>query len=159
TSDDASFWMEQAQKAMGFSGDWTHIGMVDHDGRVLDILLTENTVRSWPLEFIFTDNCHARVLRPAYATPDHRERALSWARAQIGQVTYDWRFSLESDDALYCQEFVQKALRRGGIEVSAGNVYGLKEFVSADQFSEHPRIEERWSTGSNFWLNWLSKVT
>ncbi|MCE7871274.1 hypothetical protein DYH09_12960 [bacterium CPR1] len=159
TNDDGDFSLELAQKAVGVSAHWTHVGIVDHNHRVMDILLTENTARSWPLEFIFTDNTHAKVLRPAYQDDAARDRTLDWARAKLGKVTYDWKFDLESDDALYCQEYIQKALKQGGILIEPRKVLLFKDFVSADEFGSSPQLTEVWSTGSNFWLNWLSKVT
>ena len=157
TNDDGDFMIELLQKMTGASADWTHNYMVDSDGTVMDILLTDNKPTRWELSHAFTDNCHAKILRPKYKDATSLENTLQYARDQFDNIEYDFKFDLESDDAQYCQEYAYKALKAGApeIRIEPRSFFG-KELVSADEFRDSPDMEEVWSSGSNFWLNWLS---
>lgn len=158
TNDDGDFMIELLQKLGGASANWTHNYMVDSDGTVMDILLTENKPTRWDLRVAFEDNCHAKILRPKYASEQSKEKTLQYARDQFDKIEYDFRFDLESDDAQYCQEYAYKALKAGAPEITIepGKAFFFRDIISADEFSESPDMEEVWSSGSNFWLNWLS---
>ncbi|MBI3928814.1 MAG: hypothetical protein HY319_24955 [Armatimonadetes bacterium] len=160
TNDDGDFMLEILQKLIGCRAHWTHNYLVDSDGTVMDILLTENKPTRWPLEVAFKDNCHAKILRPRYANPENLEKTLAAARARFERMTYDFRFDLKTDDAQYCQEYAYKALKEGAPEIRIEPRFRIfRDFVSADEFEASPDLEEVWSTGSNFWINWLSHYT
>ncbi len=181
TNDDADFKLELIQKAVGYASrgqetlrlveagngcraNWTHIYTVDKGNTVIDILLDGNGPTRFPLEHAFTDNSHAKILRPNYDSPESKERFLNWMGSQFGKVSYDLGFDLKSEDKYYCQEYVYKGLKNTdndmGLKPSqVGIGPWKKEFVSADSFDQNSQFKEVWSTGSNFWINWLSHFT
>lgn len=158
TNDDRDFKLEILQKLLGYSGDWTHAALADENHGAMDILVTENHPTRWPLEFLFEDNCHVTVLRPRYSAPDSATKVLDAVRARFGNTTYDSKFDLGTDDAMYCQELLYKGFRQGdpGIEIGTRRVLG-RDFVGSDDFLASKDMEVVWSSGSDFWLNWLSK--
>lgn len=168
TNDDGDFKFEIAQKLMGLvakgpgvAADWTHFYTVGRDKTVVDILLGAGGPTKFPVEHAFTDNTKAKILRPQYTSPEAREKTLDWVNSQFGKVDYDTKFSLKSDDRLYCQEYGWKAFRHGdpslAMEPSSIGIGKHKwEFLTADNFDHSPHFKEVWSTGSNFWINWLS---
>lgn len=157
TNDDADFQLELLQRATGGNAHWTHNYMVDNDGTVMDILIGNDGPTRWPLEHAFTDNSHAQILRPHYQSPETLEKTLEAARRGFGTITYDSKFDLRTDDAQYCQEYAYKAIKEGdpSVRITPRKVLG-RELVSAEEFQNSPDFTEVWSTGSNFWLNWLS---
>ena len=157
TNDDGNFMIEILQKLTGGKADWTHNYMVDKDGTVMDILIDVNEPTRWPLEHAFTDNSHAKILRPRYASSESRDKTLKYAGDQFSKITYDAKFDLSTDDAQYCQEYAYKALLEGSpeIKIEPRSFLG-RDLVSADELEASPDIDEVWSSGSNFWLNWLS---
>lgn len=158
TNDDGNYMIEILQKLTGGAAHWTHNYMVDNDGTVMDILIDQEGPTRWPLEHAFTDNCHAQILRPRYKSAESLEKTLEAARSRFGQMGYDFKFDLESDDNQYCQEYAYKAIKDGAPEISIEprKALFLRNIVSAEEFQESPDIGEVWSTGSNFWINWLS---
>lgn len=158
TNDDGNFMIEIIQKLTGGAAHWTHNYMVDNDGTVMDILLDQEGPTRWPLEYAFTDNSHAQILRPRYASEESKQKTLEAAREQFGKIGYDFKFSLKSDDEQYCQEYAYKALKEGApeIRIEPRKALFFRDLVSAEEFQKSPDIDEVWSTGSNFWLNWLS---
>lgn len=158
TNDDGNYMIEIMQKLTGGGAHWTHNYMVDNDGTVMDILLDQDGPTRWPLEHAFTDNCHAQILRPRYASEESKQKTLDAARSRFGKIGYDFKFDLKSDDAQYCQEYAYKALQEGSPEISIEprKALFLRDIVSAEEFQNSPDIDEVWSTGSNFWINWLS---
>lgn len=160
TNDDGNFQLEILQRLLGCSADWTHNYLVDNDLTVMDILLDKNEPTRWPLQYAFTDNSHLKVLRPAYASEESRNKTIEIARAKFGTMKYDYKFDLKSDDAQYCQEYTYKAIKEGAPEIRLAPRFRLfRDFMSSDEFEASPDMKEIWSTGSNFWLNWLSHFT
>lgn len=157
TNDDGNFQLELLQKLTGGNSNWTHNYLVDNDGTVMDILMDNPGPTRWPLEYAFTDNSHAQILRPKYQSAENLEKTLQASRDGFGKVSYDLKFDLDSDDAQYCQEYAYKALQKGepSIHIEPRSVLG-KKIVTAQEFQASSGFEEVWSTGSNFWLNWLS---
>jgi hypothetical protein len=168
TNDDGDFKFEIAQKLMGLvasgpgvAADWTHFYTVGRDNTVVDILLGAGGPTRFPVEHAFTDNTRAKILRPQYTTPENREAVLDWVDSQFGKVDYDTRFSLKSNDRLYCQEYGWKAFKSGDPDLAMepshiGFGKHKWQFLTADNFDHSPKFKEVWSTGSNFWINWLS---
>ncbi len=178
TNDDGNFMFEIGQKAAGVvqklgeklglsekgdgvRADWTHIYTVDHNHTVIDILLEGGGPSRFPLEFAFTDNTHAKIMRPNYRSEQAKEDYLAWMGTKFGKVSYDTKFDLKSDDAYYCQEYVYKGLEATnpdlGLKPSDVGIGPIKRaMVTADSFDQNPNFKEVWSTGSNFWMNWLS---
>jgi hypothetical protein len=158
TNDDGNFMIEILQKLTGGGAHWTHNYMVDNDGTVMDILNDRPGPTRWPLEYAFTDNGHAQILRPRYESEETKEKALEAARSRFGKMSYDFKFDLKSDDAQYCQEYVYKALQEGApeIRIEPRKALFIRDIISAEEIQESPDIDEVWSTGSNFWVNWLS---
>ena len=181
TNDDADFKLELVQKGVGLASrtsemlglvekgngckaNWTHIYTVDKENTVIDILLDGNGPTRFPLEHAFTDNTHAKILRPNFKSPEAKEEFLNWMGNQFGLVSYDLGFDMKTDNSYYCQEYVFKGLKSTGndLDLKASQVGAgpwKKEFVSADTFDQNPQFKEVWSTGSNFWVNWLSHFT
>ncbi len=160
TNDDGNFQLEILQRMLGCTADWTHNYLVDKDLTVMDILLDKNEPTRWSLEYAFTDNSHLKVLRPAYASEESRDKTLEVARSKFGTMKYDFKFDLQSDDAQYCQEYTYKAIKEGSPEIRLEPRHRIfREFMSSDEFEASPDMKEVWSTGSNFWLNWLSHFT
>lgn len=170
TNDDGNFMLELIQKGIGLvstgygvKADWTHIYMVDHDNKVLDILLDGNGPTRFPVEHAFTDNCHAKILRPRYSSPEARQRVLENMNDKFGKIAYDDSFDFKTDDRQYCLEYVGKALMKEdpslGLETSRILGRDTWQYLTPDNFDKNPNFEEVYSTGSNFWLNWLSHFT
>lgn len=152
------------EKGHGAKADWTHIYTVDQGHSVIDILLDGAGPSRFPLEFAFTDNGHAKILRPEYSSEESKQAYLDWMNSKFGRVGYDLSFDLKSEDKFYCQEFVYKGLEATNpdLKVQPSQI-GLgpwkREFITADNFDQNPKFKEVWSTGSNFWVNWLSHFT
>ena len=158
TNNDENFKLELLQKVAGATGNWTHTFLVDTDGSLIDILQEDNQPRRTPLRTAFEENEHVMILRPDYPSDEARDRGLAWSRSQFGKVTYDAKFDLETKDAVYCQEYLQYALEKAdpSLPVEPMKAFGFKPLITADQFIDSPKMEEVWSSGSNFWENWLS---
>lgn len=158
TNNDEDYRFELAQKLMGKSGNWTHIGIVDENKKVLEVLIsTDGPTESDP-EKLFTENHHVVILRPDYKNLDSVKKTLAEARKYFGKSKYDFDFRLSTEDKLYCQEYVYKAMQRGApeIKIKPSRFMGI-DFISADDFIESPDVKQTWTTGSNFWMNLLSK--
>lgn len=158
TNNDEDYKFELAQKLMGKTGAWTHIGMVSDKNTVLEVLIsTDGPTESDP-ESLFTSNHHVAILRPDYKNPDSVKGSIKKAREYFGKAEYDFDFRLGTEDKLYCQEYIYKALQDGAPEVNVkpSRFMGL-DYLSADDFLESPDVKQTWSTGSNFWMNLLSK--
>lgn len=160
TSDDEDFQLELMQKAAGASGAWTHAAIVDEQKRTMDIYISSNKPVLNPLGFIFGDNHHVSVLRPRYASPESIVKTLDYARAQFDKISYDHKFNMHDDDKQYCQEYIYKALAHGAPEIHVPMRKPLgHDLVLSDEFQRSPDMDLVWSTGSDFKLNYLSKVT
>ena len=158
TNNDEDYKFELGQKIMGKTGAWTHIGIVSEKNTVLEVLIsTDGPTESNP-ENLFTKNHHVVILRPDYKNPDSVKKTLKKAREYFGKADYDFDFRLGTDDSLYCQEYIYKAMQDGApeINVKTSKFMGL-EYLSADDFIDSPDVKKTWSTGSNFWMNLLSK--
>lgn len=158
TNNDNSFKLELMQKATGGDAHWTHNFLVDEEGGVIDILLEDNTPRRMPLRAAFEENNHVLILRPDYESQESIKKTLDWSREQFGKITYDAKFNLDTDDAMYCQEYAYKAFKNGApeIDIQPRKALGIKPLLTADEFIASPDMKPVWSTGSNFWVNWLS---
>lgn len=169
TGDDADFRLELLMKVAdkistsgyGVSGDWTHIYMVDHGGTAMDILLGADGPERLPVAAAIADNTHAKILRPAYSSPEARDRVLKFMDKEFGNIKYDIFFNWFSDDQQYCLEYVGKAMQHEdpGLDMKTSTMLGFWPYMTADNFSGNPKLPEVASTGSNFWLNWLSHFT
>lgn len=160
TSDDEDFQLELMQKLAGASGSWTHSAIVDEEKRTMDIYISTNKPVLNPLGFIFGDNHHVSVLRPRYAGPDSIRKTLDYARDQFDKITYDHSFDMGDDQKQYCREYTYKALRHGAPEIHVPMRKPLgKSLVLSDDFQNSPDVDLVWTTGSDFKLNFLSKVT
>ena len=158
TNNDNNFKLEIMQKLIGGSAHWTHAFLADDQGGVIDILQEDNTPRQTPLTTAFHENNHLKILRPNYKDNDSVAKTLEWSREKFGQITYDSKFDLETKDAMYCQEYIFNALKEGApeIEIQPRKALGLRDVVLSDELSNSQDMKEVWSTGSDFWLNWLS---
>jgi hypothetical protein len=158
TNNDNNFKLEILQKLTGGAAHWTHAFLADDQGQVIDILQEDNTPRQMPIETAFNENQHIKILRPHYKSDESVAKTLAWSREQFGKITYDTKFDLTTKDAMYCQEYLYNALENGApeIKIEPRKALGLREIVMSDELSSSDDISEVWSTGSNFWLNWLS---
>jgi len=158
TNHDGDYKFELGQKLLGNSGEWTHIGMMSEKNTVLEVLIsTDGPTESDP-EKLFTKNHHVVVLRPNYKDPDSVKKTLKKAREYFGKADYDFDFRLGTEDRLYCQEFIYKAMRDGApeVKVKPSRFMGI-DYLSADDFINSPDVKQVFNTGSNFWVNLLSK--
>jgi len=96
-----------------------------------------------------------KELEQAGFTSEEREKILD---KSLKKVTYDFSFKLGTDDKLYCQEHAYKAMQKGSpeIKIEPSKFLGM-EFLTADDFIDSPHVREVYNTGSNFWINFLSK--
>jgi hypothetical protein len=158
TSQDNKFNFPLTQKAMGKTGDWTHIGLVSEKNSVLEVLISADGTAETPLEDRIRANQHVMILRPGYEKPEEVKNVIDEARSLFGTMTYDHQFNMKSDDKMYCQEYIYKVFQRGApdIEVKPFTLLG-RELISADEFIASPDIKVVKNTGSSFWLNFLSK--
>jgi uncharacterized protein YycO len=158
TNEDGNFNFEITQKFLGRTGDWTHIGLISEKNTVLEVLIqADGTQETDPLERM-TNNHHVIVLRPEYGSPDEIKNVIDEARSYFGKVTYDHKFNMKDDDKLYCQEYIYKVFHKGApdIDVRPFKILG-REFITADEFINSPDMKVANTTGSNFWLNYLSR--
>lgn len=158
TNDDGDFQFEITQKLLGKTGNWTHIGLISEKNSVLEVLIeADGTAETDPMKR-FTDNHHVMVLRPKYSSPDEVKKVIDEARSYFGKVTYDHSFNMKTDDKQYCQEYIYKVMRKASpdVELKSSSLLGL-EYVTADNFVNSPDMTKVRSTGSNFWINYLSK--
>ncbi|MCD4784801.1 MAG: hypothetical protein K8T10_13370 [Candidatus Eremiobacteraeota bacterium] len=158
TNNDEDYKFELGQKLVGKSGCWTHIGMVSENNTVLEVLISTDGPTESPPENLFTKNHHVIILRPNYKNPDSIKKTLKKAREYFGKAKYDFDFRLGSEEKLYCQEYIYKAMVDGApeIKVKPSRLLGI-EYISADDFIDSPDVKTVYNTGSNFWLNLLSK--
>jgi hypothetical protein len=158
TNNDDSFGFENLQKLLGKSGDWTHILLMSENKTSLEVLISADGAVEKDAAESLTSHHHVMILRPSYEDRAAVENTIGSAREYQGKVTYDHRFNLSSDDKHYCQEYVYKALQKGapGISIPPSSLLGFK-YITADDFIKSPDMKQEFSTGSNFWLNQLSK--
>ncbi|MEW6281188.1 MAG: hypothetical protein AB1758_21435 [Candidatus Eremiobacterota bacterium] len=144
------------QKLGGCSSNYTHMGIVTERGTVLEIGVPwrERTVDNL---LTFTN---LAVLRPNYQDQATVDNLLTGLRETRKHVRFDPRFSLKSDDAQYCGEFIYKGLKQWApdIKVDTRKILGF-EFVTADEFLASPDMDLVYDSGSNFWLNHLSRFS
>lgn len=141
---------------MAAEGNWTHTALYAGDGRVVESLGSKGVIERSLDELIGT-NHHAMVLRPAYSQSDGPRKAVEKARQFVGKP-YDNKFSLKSDDALYCIEHTYKSVKAGepGIRLEPKKILGIP-VVTPKVFVSSPDMKELYSTGSRFFYNYLSK--
>jgi hypothetical protein len=158
TNEDGSLKFEMAQKAMGKTGNWTHIGLISDKDSVLEVLIESDSTVETKLEECITNNHHVIILRPSYKNADEVKKVIDEARSLLGKVSYDHSFDMKSDDKMYCLEYVYKVMKKGapGIEVNTFKVLG-REVLTADDYIQSKDMKVVKSTGSSFWLNFLSK--
>jgi hypothetical protein len=168
TSDDGDFMLELATKGIGLlstgygvKGHWTHLYTVDHDDKCIDILLGAGGPSQFPVTHAFTDNCHAMILRPEYTSAEHRDKTLDLMKAQFGKIDYDMKFNWKTDESQYCWEYGAKAMMAGdpGVGLKTSKFLGFFDYMTSDNYIENPKMKPVYSTGSNFWVNWLSHFT
>lgn len=141
---------------MAAHGDWTHTALYAGDGKVLESLGSRGVIER-TLDELITTNHHAMIMRPAYGTPDGPAKAIAKARGFLG-LPYDSGFSLKTDDKVYCIEHTYKSVKAGDpdIRLTPTKVLGIP-VVTPKTFVSSPDMKEMYSTGSHFFLNYLSK--
>ncbi|MDQ7821200.1 MAG: YiiX/YebB-like N1pC/P60 family cysteine hydrolase [Candidatus Eremiobacteraeota bacterium] len=186
-NNDGNFGFEFTQKAIGGSGAWTHIGIVADDKTVMEVMIPTLNDRPHVVDdksladvfmapdshaganannkpymerdprVIIQRNHHVIILRPNYKD---RETILNVIKTgkQHKNVEYDKFFNLSTDDKMYCTEFAYKVLHKAAPEISLepSSFLGYR-FITGDEFIDSPDIKPVFSTGSNFWHNYLSK--
>lgn len=144
-------------KFAGAKADYTHAGIVSTRGTVVDMMeygAQEVPTKKW-LRFT-----HLAVLRPNYATADSSWNTAEGARNAIHEKTYDDAFNLKGDPSReYCTEYVINRVKENAPEIHIGeqNFLGYR-FVTPDVLQKSPDIEKIYDSGSNFWLNHVSRV-
>jgi hypothetical protein len=167
-NNDQGFRFEITQKAIGASGEWTHVAIFADDHTVLEVMIPGLTDRgnaasgsrpyaeSNPQELI-QRNHHLMILRPNYKDRETINKVIETGRT-FKNVEYDNWFNLNSDDRHYCTEFVYKVLQKAApeIKLETSSFLGYK-FITADNFFNSPDVQKVHDTGSEFWMNFLSK--
>ncbi|MFP4497502.1 MAG: YiiX/YebB-like N1pC/P60 family cysteine hydrolase [Vulcanimicrobiota bacterium] len=158
TNHDGDYKFEIAQKLLGKTGNWTHIGLVDEKNNILEALVdTDGPVENKAQDAI-EKNHHVMVLRPNYNSPESARKAIQKARDYLGEANYDFSFNLGDDSELYCQEYIYNAMQHGAPEVKIEPTSFLgKQIITADEFINSRDMKTVYNTGSNFWMNYLSK--
>lgn len=143
-------------RAAGARADYTHMGLVTDRGTIIDMVTSgahERDKKAW-LKFT-----HLAVLRPHYSGADSLFKTVEGARQAMTEKTYDHDLKLGNDPTKeYCTEFVYNRLLENAPEIH------LKEqkffnyrFITPDAFFDSPDIDVAYNSGSNFWLNHLSR--
>jgi len=93
------------------------------------------------------------VLRPAYATPQDRDAALDFHRAQLGKP-YNDTFDLYSTSSYTCTALEYQSLQAmpNKMEVPVRKFFGHDE-VAPDFFMEMKGVTKVYDDGSSFWKN------
>ena len=157
TNNDVWMDFEIPLKLTGHRGDWTHTALYVGDGNVVESLGSRGVIKR-TAEVLVGENHHVKILRPEYSQESLR-RTIDVAEAHIGDP-YDNKFSLKTDDALYCIEHTQKALKAGNpaISLEPSSILGWK-VVSPQTFNTSKDFEVVYDTGSSFARNYLSKFS
>ncbi|MBM3461480.1 MAG: hypothetical protein FJX76_05215 [Armatimonadetes bacterium] len=143
-------------KIGGARADYTHLGIVTEQGTVIDMVATgpeEIPINKW-LKFT-----HLAVLRPQYASVDNLMATVEGARSAMATKTYDSDMSLKNEpEKEYCTEFIYNRLKENApeIQLEQQSRFGI-QFVSPDAFFDSKQVEVMYNSGSNFWLNHLSR--
>ncbi|MHB2015624.1 MAG: hypothetical protein ACYCW6_01620 [Candidatus Xenobia bacterium] len=154
------FGANMAARLAGASGRYCHVGMVEPGGKVLDLMDTggrERTEQKW---LGFT---HLAVLRPHYTTPQEAAKVVGATRQKLNSVQYEYDFRLppdgtRTDNKEYCTEFIYNRLREQAPHIHLEPLHFLgARFVTADTFANSPDIDTVYDSGSNFWLNHLTR--
>ena len=97
------------------------------------------------------------VVRPDYKTPEDREAALQFARAQLGRP-YDSGFNYKDDSTFFCSELVDKALRScpNPVEAETSRALGFgRVTIAPDAFLRLPNAKQ-FGDKPNFYANMVS---
>jgi uncharacterized protein YycO len=142
---------------LGAKGGWTHGAVYMGDGKTMESLVRTKGVITRDVRTLIEEDHHVMVLRPKYRDPGDAQKVVEAAR-KFADAKYDFKFSLESDDKLYCTELVYKAVKNGApyVNVEPWSILG-KKIVPPDSFFQSKDFDVIYNTGSNFWLNYLSK--
>lgn len=156
SNNDVYMDFEIPERILGVGGDWTHSVTYAGNGRVIEALGARGVIER-DLGELVESNHHLMILRPRYKSPAEAQAVVDEARRHIGN-RYDGRFSLKTDERMYCIEHTYKSVSRGAphIQMKPHSLLGLK-FVSPETFTKSPDMDLVYSTGSSFRYNYLSK--
>jgi hypothetical protein len=152
-----------SQKLAGYSGNFTHIGTVTHDGQVIDTSSGHDVRKTDPSSWLESE--HILILRPQYGseqtrknTVDHLTSYLPGGERAEPKLRYDDWHNLKTDDKQYCLEFFFKAARVHSpeLELEPSSRFGYK-MLAVDDFKSNPHFQTIFSTDSNFWINQVSR--
>lgn len=142
-----------------FGSAYTHAAIFEGDGKFIEATTGDpsgkGVVRNDLGEYL-QGRISLEIIRPPYKTPEDREAALNYARANLGK-DYDSSFNQNDDEKLYCAELVQRALESmpNPIKVPITNFFG-KKAVGPNAFQKIEGGEVVYSTGSGFFKSRLS---
>ena len=145
------------QEFSGQKGDWGHIAMVTDKLTVLDS--NPDGILERPWERFLPKFSRLMILRPSYKDKSSLNKTIKEARRLKDTARYDFKYSLQTDDELYCVEYIYKALQKGSpeIDIKEYKALGVIPAVGTNSFAKSPSMEVVYSTGSNIWDNILSK--
>jgi len=149
---------EIPERVLGARGDWTHSALYVGNGMVVESLGSRGVIERDLMRLIRT-NHHAMILRPRYRSTAEVDAAITEARQHLGKA-YDSRFSLGSDERMYCIEHTYKSVTRGAPNLSMAphSLLGFK-FVTPMTFLKSPDTDIIYSTGSGFFRNYVGSVS
>lgn len=151
----------QILEKMALNSDFTHAAIYEGDGKFLEATPGDpsgkGVLRSDLREYM-DGRINLQIIRPPYKTPEDREAALNYAKAQLGKP-YDAKFSQKDDDSIYCSELVQRALASmpNPINVAINSVLG-KKVVSPDAFQKIPGAKVVFTTKNSFARSLMSHI-
>jgi hypothetical protein len=157
----ASMFVQTVQKLKRRISGWSHMGLVTNTGNIVHSMPSFGG-RMTPPETFMERSHHLMVLRPKYKDADAVDRTINEAKQLAKSAKYyDFSFSLSIDKALYCSELVTKALQKGDpeIKIAPTTFLKFKKIILLDDVIESPQMEKIYDTGSNFWMNYLSRFT
>lgn len=144
-----------------FNSDYTHAAIYEGDGKFLEATTGDpsgkGVVRTDLKEYL-EGRINLEIIRPPYKTPEDREAALNYARAQLGKP-YDAAFNQKDDKEHYCAELVQRSLAAmpNPINVKLVDFMGRKA-VGPNAFQNIPGAETVYSTNASFFKSAMSHL-
>lgn len=131
----------------------THSLLYEGDGQILEANVSglgAGGCARRPLADMLGHRIQVEVIRPPYATPEDREAALDYCRSRIG-TPYDFLFDLEDDGALYCTEYLARALESTPHPLAVPRTRTLgREAIGLEAFRQIPGSRVVYSDGGRF---------
>jgi uncharacterized protein YycO len=146
-------WQRFEMITMG--SNYTHAAMYEGDGKFLEATTggEAGVIRSDLREYL-EGPILMEIIRPPYKTPEDRQAAIDYCRAQLGKP-YDSGFTLDDDGkSIYCAELVYRALQACPNKIDTPLIKTLgRKAVAPDSFEGIEGAQIVYSDNSRFWKN------